>query len=162
MPAVLQPAEQHLVGEWRLDRLLDHTRHRPCSHHLIIAVLDEPGARFVAELDTDVAVGELGFELHDEFVDDFGDEVRRQMAESHDRIEPVAEFRREQAVDRLHVVAFPLGAGEAIGGLAAMIWPAMASRLSGVTSRGTRRKPSLAKARPKRSTSIPKVSRSRP
>ena len=72
-------------------------------------MLDEPGARLVGKLDRDIAVGELRFELHDELVDDLGDDLGRQMAEGHDRVEPVAEFRREHAVDRLDIVAFALG-----------------------------------------------------
>ena len=41
------------------------------------------------------------------------DHFGREIAERHDRIETVAEFRRELPVDRLVVVAFPLVAGEA-------------------------------------------------
>ena len=42
---------------------------------------------------------------------------RLQVRERDDRIETVAELRREQPVDRLHVVALALGAGEAVGRL---------------------------------------------
>ena len=49
----------------------------------------------------DVAVGELELELEDELVDDAGDDLGRQIAERHDRIEPVAEFRREHPLHRL-------------------------------------------------------------
>ena len=73
--AVLQPAEQHLVGERRLDRLLDDARHRPRAHLLVIAVLDQPVARLVGELDRDIAFGKLGIELHDELVDDLDDHL---------------------------------------------------------------------------------------
>ncbi len=111
--AVLQPAEQHLVGERRLDLRLDDARHRPRAHRLVIAVVDQPGARLVGKLDRDVAVGELRLELQDELVDDARDDFLRQPRERHDRVEPVAEFRREQPVDRLGVVAFALGAVEA-------------------------------------------------
>ncbi len=65
----------------------------------------------------DVAIRQLGFKLQDELLDHLGDNLRRQMRKGDDGIEPVAEFRREQPVDRLGVIAFPLLAGEAIGGL---------------------------------------------
>ena len=44
-----------------------------------------------------------------------GDHFRRQMRERNDRIEAVAELRREQAVDRFHVVALALRTREAEG-----------------------------------------------
>src|SRR5271156_1355245 len=53
--AILQTAEQHLVGERRLDLGLDDPRHRPRAHRLVVTVGDEPGARLVRELDRDVA-----------------------------------------------------------------------------------------------------------
>ena len=46
--AVLQPPEQHLVGERRLDGRLDQAGHRPGAHRLVIAVLDQPVAGLVA------------------------------------------------------------------------------------------------------------------
>src|SRR5690606_17558709 len=45
MAAALEPAEQHLVGERLLDMLLDHARHRPRAHQLVIAVADQPARR---------------------------------------------------------------------------------------------------------------------
>src|ERR1035441_9789804 len=42
-------------------------------------------------------------------------DLLRGMRKGNDRVEPVAEFRREHSVDRLDVVAFALGAGETIG-----------------------------------------------
>ena len=107
--AVLEPAEQHLVGERRLDLLLDDARHRPGAHRFVIAVLDQPDARFVGQFDRHVAVGELRLELQDELVDDARDHLFRQAAERHDRVETIAEFRREQPIDRLRVVSFALG-----------------------------------------------------
>ena len=38
MAAALELAEQHLVGERLLDVLLDHARHRPRAHLLVVAV----------------------------------------------------------------------------------------------------------------------------
>src|SRR5579872_3331060 len=61
--ATLQLAEQDLVGERLLDVLLDHARHRPRTHLLVVAVLDQPGLGRVGQFDGDVAVGELCLEL---------------------------------------------------------------------------------------------------
>ena len=60
---------------------MNDARHRPRAHRFVIARLDQPGARFVGQVDRDVAVGEQSLELHDEFVDDARDDLRRQMAE---------------------------------------------------------------------------------
>src|SRR5215471_12480994 len=46
--ASLELAEQHLVGERLLDRLLDLARHRAGAHVLIVAMLDEPLGRLLA------------------------------------------------------------------------------------------------------------------
>ena len=51
------------------------------------------------------AMAELELELQDELVDHTSDDGRRQIGEGHDRIEPVAEFRREHPLDRLLVLA---------------------------------------------------------
>src|SRR5204863_6377777 len=40
--ATLQLTEQHLVSQAFLDVLLDHARHRPRTHLLVIAVLHQP------------------------------------------------------------------------------------------------------------------------
>ena len=113
MAAALELAEQHLVGQRLLDVLLDHARHRPRAHLLVIAVLDQPGLGGLGQLDGDVAVGELRLELQHELLDHHADHVGIEMRERHDGIEPVAELRRELPVDRLVIVAFPLAAGEA-------------------------------------------------
>ena len=111
--AALETSEQHFVGERLLDVLLDHPRHRPGTHKLVVAVGDQPFGGFVGQLDGDVAVGELRFELQHEFLDHHGDDLGRQMREGDDGVEPVAEFRREHPVDRLHVVTLALGPREA-------------------------------------------------
>ena len=117
MAAGLELAEQHLVGQRLLDVLLDDAGHRPRAHLLVIAVVDQPVRGFVRQLDGDIAVGELRLELQHELLHHLGDDLLREMREGDDRVEPVAEFRREHPVDRLEVVAFPLAAGEAIGRL---------------------------------------------
>ncbi len=96
-PPDFEPAEQHLVGQRLLDVLLDHPRHRPGAHQLVIAVGDQPLRGLVGQLDGDVAVGELRLELQHELLDHHGDDFGRQMREGDDGVEPVAEFRREQS-----------------------------------------------------------------
>src|SRR5262249_19582490 len=95
MSAALEPAEQHFVSERLLDVLLDHARHRPRTHLLVIAVLDQPGLGRIRQLDRHVAVGELRLELEDELLDDHADHVGIEVRERNDGIETVAEFRRE-------------------------------------------------------------------
>src|SRR5712691_5550682 len=114
MPAGLELAEQHLVGERLLDGLLDQPRHRPRAHLLVVAVLGQPLAGLFRELDGDVAVAELRLELEHELLHHLGDDLLREMREGDDGVEPVAELGREHAVDRLEVVALALAAGEAI------------------------------------------------
>ena len=117
VPAGFQLAEQHLVGERLLDVLLDHARHRPRAHLLVVAVVDQPLRGVVRQLDGDVAVGELRLELEHELLHHQRDHLAGEVREGDDRVEPVAEFRREHAVDRLDVVALALGAREAVGRL---------------------------------------------
>src|SRR5581483_3494438 len=108
MAAALQLAEQYLVGQRLLDVLLDHARHRPRAHLLVIAVLDQPGLGRIRQLDGDVAVGELRLELQHELLHDHADHVGIEMGERDDGVEAIAEFRRELPVDRLVIVAFAL------------------------------------------------------
>ena len=93
--------------------LLDDACHRAGPHRFVVAVLNQPVAGLVGEFDRHVAICELGFELHDELVDDLRDDFDRQMAEGHDGVETIAEFRREKLVDRLDVLALALAAMEA-------------------------------------------------
>ena len=74
--AALQLAEQHLVGQRLLDVLLDHARHRPRAHLLIVAMADQPGLRRFRQFDGDVAVGELRLELQHELLDHHADHIR--------------------------------------------------------------------------------------
>ena len=74
--AILEVAEQDLVGQRFLDVLLDHARHRPRTHQLIVAIGDQPAARFVREFDRNVAVAEqLGLKFQHEFLDHLGDHI---------------------------------------------------------------------------------------
>ena len=66
--ALLQLAEQHLLGERLLDLLLDQPAERARAHALVIAALGEPGGRLLVQLEGDAAVGELRLQLQDEFL----------------------------------------------------------------------------------------------
>ena len=113
MAAILQPSKQDLVGERLLDVLLDHAGHRPRAHEFVVAAGDQPARRFLGQLDGDIAVAKLGLKLQHELLDHLRDDFLRQMAEGNDRVEAIAEFRREHSVDRLGILAFPLATGEA-------------------------------------------------
>ena len=54
----------------------------------------------------DVAVGQLQLQLQDELVHDPCDDRRWQVGERHNRIEAVAEFRREHLLDRIFLRVF--------------------------------------------------------
>ena len=57
------------------------------------------------QIESDVALGQLGFQLHDELLHHLVDNGSRQRRERNDRIQTVAEFRGEQTVDRLFILA---------------------------------------------------------
>ena len=97
--------------------LLDHAGQRPGPHLIVIALLGQPAGGGVRQLDVDLAFGQLRLQLDDELLHDLAHHRHVQMAERDDGVQPVAELRREQAVDGLLVVALALGAGEAIGRL---------------------------------------------
>ena len=78
--ALLQLAEQHLVGQRLLDVLLDDAAERPRAHALVIALLGQPGDRFRRQVEGDAALGKLRLELHDELLHDLVDDRHRQRA----------------------------------------------------------------------------------
>ncbi len=108
---ILEPAEEHLVRQRRLDELLDDAAHGTGAHLLVVAAIHQPAGRLVGQADGDVPVGELRLQLKDELLHHQTDDLGREVGEGDHRIETIAEFRREGAVDRLHVIAFPLVAG---------------------------------------------------
>ena len=87
-----QFAEQEFFGEGFLDLFLDDARHRAGAVQFVVALFGQPCAGIAVELDVDVLVGELEFELQDEFVDDAADDFGRQVGEGDDGVEAVAEF----------------------------------------------------------------------
>src|SRR5690606_22920967 len=106
--AFLELAEQHLFRQRLLDVLLDHAAERSCAHTFVIPLLCEPGDGILRQIEGDVAFGKLCLELHDELLHDLMHHWRRQSAKRNDGIQAVTELRREQPVDRLHIVAFAL------------------------------------------------------
>src|SRR6516165_12529268 len=105
LAAVHQPAEQQFVGERLADRVLDEARHRPRTHLRIEALLGEVFAELRRERRLDLFLVELRLELEQELVDDAQDDLVIEGAERDRRIEPVAELRREHALDLGHFVA---------------------------------------------------------
>jgi hypothetical protein len=66
--ALLELAEQQLVGERLLDVFLDHPAQRPGTHLLVIALVGKPGDGVFGQVEGDVALIELGLKLHDELL----------------------------------------------------------------------------------------------
>ena len=77
MPAALELAEQHFIGKRLLDIFLNEAGHGPCAHLLVIAMLDEPLAGILGELDGDVPVSKLCFKLKNELLHHLGNNLRR-------------------------------------------------------------------------------------
>src|SRR6266542_6021844 len=63
LAAVPQLAEQDLLGERLLHLVLDEARHRARAHGLVEAVLGQPDAALLRQLDRDLLLGELLTEL---------------------------------------------------------------------------------------------------
>jgi hypothetical protein len=94
-------AEQQLLGQRLLDVLLDDAASGRAPILLVVARSASHLRGFgLRQLDGDVAVGQLGFQLQDELLDHLMITSRAE-AERDDRVEAVAELRREQALDRL-------------------------------------------------------------
>src|SRR5512132_2895135 len=66
--AIGELAEQHLLGQRLLEMLLDDARERTGAEQAVVALLGQPAASAVAELDEDLAVGKLDLELGHELV----------------------------------------------------------------------------------------------
>ncbi len=66
--AILERAEQDLVGQRLLDVVLDDARQRPGAKRIVIALLAQPAGGFRRQVEGDVAVGQLGFQFQHEFL----------------------------------------------------------------------------------------------
>src|SRR3546814_1932239 len=93
-------AEQELFGERLPDRLLNEAAHRARPIEPVIAAFSEPCLGVIVQRDVHLTVGKLQFELEDELFNHTGNNFRRQVAEWHDGIQTVAEFRGEHPLDR--------------------------------------------------------------
>ena len=94
---------------------LDHARQRTRAEGVVIALLAQPARGFRRQIEGHVAVGQLRFQFQHEFLDHPVDGVAAERREGDRRVQPVAEFRREQLLDRFFVLAFALAAAEADG-----------------------------------------------
>src|SRR4029077_14869471 len=104
LAAMLQPAEEQLVGERAADRVLDEPRHRPRAHQRVEAFLREVRLQRRREARLDLLLGKLLVELHQELLHHAHDRVLVERGKRDDRVEPVAELGREHLLDRLHLV----------------------------------------------------------
>ena len=78
-----------------------------------MAVLRQPAARALVEVDGDVLVGQLRLEFEDELVDHVADGLLVQRLELDDGIQAVAELGAEELLDLLQVVAAVVLRGKA-------------------------------------------------
>jgi hypothetical protein len=99
--AVLEPAEQDLVGQRVAHLGLDDARERPRAVDRVVALLGQPRARLGLERDRHAPLGELRLELQDELLDDRLHHLRRQRVERDDGVEAVAELGAEDRSMRL-------------------------------------------------------------
>ncbi len=68
--AILQLAEQEFVRHRLLDVLVDRARERTCAEALVVSTLRQPIGGLIGDLDLNVALGQLTFELDDELLND--------------------------------------------------------------------------------------------
>ena len=104
--AVGQLAKQKLFGQRLLDLVLQQTPHRTRPVQFVITLFRQPIARIAVKLDVYVLFSQLQFELQDELVDHACNGGFAQIGKGHNRIEPVAEFRREHLLDRFFASIF--------------------------------------------------------
>src|SRR6185436_9877387 len=95
LAAVLQAAEQQLVGQRAANGVLDQSRHRARAHQRVEALAREVQLELGGEQRLDLLFGELLVELHQELVHHAQDDLVVERAERDHRIQPVAELRRE-------------------------------------------------------------------
>src|SRR5262245_6863527 len=95
-----QRAEEHRFGERLLHLAFDQPRHRPRAKCAIEAFRREPCTSWWIEFDGDTLGGNHRTQLIDLFVDDALDLEGPEGVEVHDRVEAVAELRREHLLER--------------------------------------------------------------
>src|SRR5262245_14006444 len=111
--AVLEGAEEDLVGELASDLVLDQTRERAGAELRVVTLVGEVRARGLGDGESRLAVGEAIAELADELVDDAAHHRRIEGLEHDARVETVAELGAEDVLVGLVVVARDAAIAEA-------------------------------------------------
>ena len=111
--ALGQLAKEQLFGERLLDMLLNDPAKRTRAHLVIIALLAKPSGGLGRQVDVDIAVNQLRLKLQDELGHHLHDDVAAQGRKGDDRIQTVAEFRREGALNRRRILALAAVAAKA-------------------------------------------------
>ena len=111
-PALGQLAKQQLFRQGFFDVLLNRASQRSRAIGRFIALLGQPDAGVIAQLDGHATIGQLVFQLHDELVHHLGNDIHGQAAEGNDRVQTIAEFGGEQPLDGFLVFPQPLLAAE--------------------------------------------------
>ena len=114
--AVGEVAEQDVLRQAALDLLLNEALHRAGAHLLVVAFLGQPLPGGVVHVEFHLLGVELGLELREELVHHGLDDLQRQRVELDDRVEAVAELRREHLLERFERVRGVILLGEADGG----------------------------------------------
>src|SRR6185295_20326533 len=93
-------AEEELLGERVLDRLVEHAREGTGAEGGVEALLGEERAAGVGQLERDLLGRQLGAQLGQHLVDDLAHDQGVERPESEAGVETVAELGGEQALDR--------------------------------------------------------------
>jgi hypothetical protein len=99
--AVLEFAEQNLLGQRLLELVLNHARKRPSSHQPVVALVREPFSNIGTHIDLNVLGEQLAFELQEMLADDLPDGQWVKRVEVDDRIQAIPELRRERLFNGL-------------------------------------------------------------
>ena len=110
---MLEFSEQHFISQRLLDVFLDNPGKRTCTHALVVTLVSKPGDCAFGQFEGHAALSKLSFKLKHKLLHNLMNDGNRQRTERNDRIQSVTELRREQAVDRFHVIAFATRGTEA-------------------------------------------------
>src|SRR6187200_1087637 len=97
--ALLEAAEEDLVGQRIADFLLDDTRQWPGAVDRIEPFPCQPDTRLRLQSEGHLALGELRLELQDELLEDRLHRLLRQRPERDDGVQAVSEFGAEGSLD---------------------------------------------------------------
>src|SRR3546814_923210 len=105
MPTISPTTEQQLVCQCPADGVLNQTRHWPRAHEWVETLLGKVRLQVLAERVVHLLLMQLILKLHEELVHHTHDDLFRQRREGNYSIQPVTEFRAEQALDLGHFIA---------------------------------------------------------